>query len=171
MGLAAMLALGGCAVAEVETPDPAEIPSASLQPMGAEPTGPIVELGSAVALGWGWRYSIYPSRDGWCTQLELAEVASTSCGPLLPEGDDVFGSIGSGEMAGIQTIAGAVSADTATVWLIGEENVRAPAVLMSLEPAGLEHRAFVGFAPADIVLTHLQAIAANGAVLDTIDLR
>ena len=169
-GVLATLILGACATAPVATPDPAAVPSGSLQPMGEEPAGPVVELGSAVALGWGWRYSIYPADDGWCTQLEIGGTASAGCGDILPEEDAVFGGVGTGEMAGIQTVEGVVTAETATVWLIGEDNVRAPATLMSLEPAELEHLAFVGFAPPDIVLTHLQAVAANGDVLDTIEL-
>jgi hypothetical protein len=169
MVVAILIVLGGCAVTSVETPDPAAVPSGTLRPHGSEPTGDIVELGQGVALDHGWRYSIYPSDDGWCTQLELSGVSSAGCGDPLPAGGDVFGGIGFGEAAGIQTVEGMVTADTATVWLIGEDNMRAPATLMSLEPAGLEHLAFVGFAPPDIVLTHLMAVARNGDVLDTIE--
>lgn len=171
VGILAAAILAGCSVTPAETVDPAAIPSGSLQPMGPEATGPVAELGSGVALDRGWRYSIYPTEDGWCTQLEMGGGASAGCGDILPEEDAVFGGVGSGEMAGIQTVEGLVTAEAATVWLIGEDNVRAPAALMSLEPAGLEHLAFVGFAPPDIVLTHLQAVAANGDVLDTIELR
>ena len=167
--VATLIVLGGCAVTPVETPNPSEVPSGTLRPQGGEPTGQIVELGQGVALDHGWRYALYPSDDGWCTQLEMVGVASTRCGDALPVGDDVFGGFGSGEVAGIQTVDGFVTADVATVWLIGEDNVRAPATLMSLEPAGLEHLAFVGFAPSDIVLTHLMAVAANGDVLETIE--
>jgi hypothetical protein len=170
LGLLLGIVLSGCTAAPVETPDPAAIPSGSIQPMEAEPTGPVVELGGAVALGWGWRYSIYPTDDGWCTQLEMGGAAAAGCGDLVLEEDAVFGSVGTGELAGIQTLEGVVTAETATVWVIGEDNVRAPATLMSLEPAGLEDLVFVGFAPPDIVLTHLQAVAANGDVLDTIEL-
>jgi hypothetical protein len=169
-GVLATLILGACAVTPVETPDPAAVPSGSLEPMGADATGPVVELGSAVALGWGWRYSIYPTEDGWCTQLEMGGGASAGCGEVLPEGDSVFGGVGIGEMSGIQTVEGVVTPETATVWVIDENNARAPATLMSLEPAGLEERAFVGFAPPDVVVTHLMAVAANGDVLDTIEL-
>jgi hypothetical protein len=170
MAVAFLIVLGACAVTPVETPNPAAVPSGTVRPAGAEPTGDIVELGQGVALDHGWRYSIYPSDEGWCTQLELGGVTSAGCGDPLPAGDDVFGGIGVGEVAGIQTVEGMVTADTATVWLIGEDNARAPATLMSLESAGLEHLAFVGFAPPDIALTHLMAVARNGDVLDTVEL-
>jgi hypothetical protein len=168
--LAAAVLVAGCAVTQVETADPAAVPTGTIAPLGPEATGDIVELGSGVALDRGWRFSMYPSDDGWCTQLEMVAVASTACGDPLPHGDAAFGSIGQGDLGGIQNVKGVVTADTATVWLVGEDNVRAPATLMSLERAGLEQRAFVGFAPADVSLTHLQAVKANGDVLETYEL-
>ena len=169
MAVAAAVMLGGCAATQVETSDPAAIPTGTLEPQGAAATGDIVELGEGQALDLGWRYAIYPSDEGWCTQLEMAGVTSTGCGDPLPTGENAFGSVSIGEMTpgGVTTVEGVVSSDTATVWMIGEGNARSPAVLMSLEPAELDGRAFVGFAPQDVVLTHLLAVAENGDILET----
>ena len=180
MVVAAALTLAGCAATPAETPaetpaatpEPAAIPTGTLQPHGAAATGDIVELGQGQALDVGWRYAIYPSDEGWCTQLETAGVTAAGCGSTLPSGENAFGSVSIGELApgGVTTVEGMVSGETATVWMIGEGDARAPAVLMSLEPAELDGRAFLGFAPADVVLTHLQAVAENGDVLETYEL-
>lgn len=164
--------LAACTVTTVETPDPRAIPTGSLQPQADAATGEVVELGQGQALDIGWRYAIYPSEGGWCTQLETSIVTSAGCGDLLPSGDEAFGSVAQGELepGGVQTVDGIVTSETATVWLIGEGNLRAPATLMSLEPADLDARAFVGFAPPDVTLTHLQAVAQNGDVLETYEL-
>lgn len=167
--IAVVVSLAGCTVATVETPDPKVIPSGALVPQGEEPTGEVVELGGAQALDIGWRYAIYPSADGWCTQLETTVLTSAACGDPLPKGDAAFGGVSAGQLEpnGIRTFDGLVTSETATVWLIGEGGLRAPATLMSAEPAGLDALAFVGFAPADVTVTHLQAVAMNGDVLET----
>jgi len=173
---AAALLLGllgaACAVTTVETPDPASIPSGPIEAQGARATGPIVELDSGEAFGTGWRYAIYPSDDDWCTQLETVDLVTTGCGDLLPSGDGAFGSVaqGSSEATGVHVIEGTVTEETATVWLIGENNLRMPALLMPLDDAGLEGHAFLGFAPADATPTHVMAVKLNGEVLETYEL-
>ena len=168
-GLAAtaVLVLAGCQIAEVETPDPASIPAGSIQPQGATPTGPVVELGSGVASGIGWRYSIFPSDDGWCTQLETVSVTTAGCGDLLPEEGRAFGGVShSGTI-----VDGLVTEETATVWLIADGVVHLlPATLLSLEEAGLEGQAFVGIAPAEANITHVQALKFSGEVLESYEL-
>jgi hypothetical protein len=39
-----------------------------------------------------------------------------------------------------------------------------------LDPAGLEGVAFVGVVPEDMTVTHVQAMAASGEVLETYEL-
>jgi hypothetical protein len=169
----ALLALiaAGCSVASVETPDPAAIPSGSIEAHAAAATGPIVEVGSDRTLGIGWRFSVYPSDDGWCTQLETGIVTRAGCGEILPEEGRAFGSVGNDDPleGGVTVIEGIASPETATVWLIAEGG-RSPAALMSLEEAELDAQAFVGFAPADVVVTHVMAVAFNGEVLETYEL-
>jgi hypothetical protein len=163
---AAVLVLAGCQIVEVETPDPASIPAGSIQPQGAAPTGPVLELGSGVSSGIGWRYSVYPSDDGWCTQLETVSATTTGCGDLLPEEGRAFGGVSHGG----PMVDGIVTEETATVFLILNGVGRTPATLMSLEDAGLEGQAFVGIAAADANVTHVQAVKFNGDVLETYEL-
>jgi hypothetical protein len=159
----------GCTDPPVASVDPAAVPSASLVARGEEPaTGPVVELGSGSTLGVGWRYSIYQSDGGWCRQLETASAARVGCGDPLPSGDAAFGGIGSTESGPWE---GIVSAETATVWLVnGRTSARVPAQMLSLEDAGLEGQAFVGFAPEELEVTHLLAVAGNGEILETFEL-
>jgi hypothetical protein len=167
------LALAGCAVTSVETPDPAAVPTGPLEAHAGEATGPIVELGSGQNVGLGWRYAIYPSGSEWCTQLEMVAVTVSGCGDLLPADDRAFGSVGVADdlMGGVTPIEGIVTAETHTVWIVDENTaMRIPATLMPLEEAGLEGQAFVVFAPPDLAPTHVQAVKENGDVLETYQL-
>ena len=168
----ALVTLTGCTAVRVETPDPAAIPDGPLEAMGGEATGQVVELGSGVSEGLGWRYAIYPSGDEWCTQLEMIEFTAAGCGDLLPADDAAFGSVGRGEARanGVTPIDGIVTAEIVTVSLIAEDGRRMPATLMPLEPAGLEGQAFVAFVPPDITITHLQALVISGEILQTYEL-
>jgi hypothetical protein len=169
----AVVALAGCGVTTVATPDPAAVPDDPLEAEGGGATGPVVELGSGVSEGLGWRYAIYPNGSEWCTQLEMVAVTVSGCGDILPEDDRAFGSVGRGDAldAGATPVEGIVTADTATVWLVDEDSgMRIPATLMPLGDAGLEGQAFVGFAPSDLTPTHVQAVKANGDVLETYEL-
>jgi hypothetical protein len=168
----ALAALTGCGVAPVETPDPAAVPSGPLEAHGAEATGPVVELGSGVNAGLGWRYTIYPSDDGWCTQLEIVDHAASGCGGILPTGDDAFARVSHGDLltGGVTSIEGFVTAQVATVWLLAADGRRMPAKLMPLEDAGLDGQVFLAFVPPDVTVTHLLAVARNGEVLDTYEL-
>ena len=167
-----LVAITGCTAVPVETPDPAAIPDGPLEAMGDDATGPVVELGDGVGEGFGWRYAIYPSDDDWCTQLEMVEFTAASCGDIVPVDDAAFGSVGRGEPRsnGVTTIEGIVTAEIFTVSLIADDGRRMPATLMSLEPAGLEGQAFVAFVPPDTIITHLQALAMSGEVLETYEL-
>jgi hypothetical protein len=167
-----LVVLAGCTAVRVETPDPAAVPDGPLEAQGEEATGPVVELGSGVNEGLGWRYAIYPSEDGWCTQLETAAVTASGCGDILPADDRAFGSVGRGSAltGGVIPVEGIVTAETATVWLVNEAGFRMPAKLMPLEDAGLEGQAFVGFVPPDVTISHVQAVAISGEVLETYEL-
>jgi hypothetical protein len=169
--VAAAIALGGCSIA-AESLDPAAIPSGSFQVAGDQPTGPIVELGTGVSAGIGWRYLIYPVGDTWCGLLETGRVAGGGCGDLLAAEGEVFGSVGTGLVLEepVTPVDGFVSEDVASVWLVLEEVDRVPAIVMPLDEAGLEGSAFVGIVPDDRTITHLLAVAQNGEVLETYEL-
>lgn len=169
---AAVLAVSAaCTLTPVETPDPAAIPTGPL-PSPSDATGPVVELGSNVMEGRGWRYLIYPSGDGWCLMIETVGVSSAGCGDLLPAEGEVFGTWGTGTVlgGGVTAIDGIVSDDVATVWLILENGARAPAQMFPLDEAGLSGTAFLRLVPADVAVTHLQAVAMSGEILETIEL-
>lgn len=164
------LALGACSVANVETPDPAAVPSGPLA-SPADATGPIVELGGNVMEGLGWRSAIYPSGDAWCLQIETAAVTTADCGDLPAEGE-AFGTYRSGTDVGggVTAIEGLVNDEVVTVWVILESGARTPALMQSLAGAGIGGQAFVRLVPPGLTITHLQAVALNGEVLDTIEL-
>jgi hypothetical protein len=169
-----LVVIAACTVAQVETPDPAAIPSGEPVAQGAEPTGPITVLGSGQIPGAGWRYLIYESADGWCTELQMSEVTSTGCGPdLLPAEGEAIGAAGiqSPLGSGVTPVDGVVSDEIFTVSIVDEtDGRRVPAILMPLDEAGLEGQAFVGFTPADFTPTHLQALARSGEILQTYEL-
>ena len=146
------------------TRDPAAIPSGSPDAIDATATGPIVELGSGVLSGLGWRYLAYPSDDGWCTQLETAASVETDCAGVEPEAGETFGTVNEDG----RVIHGIVTADATTVWLVVNNTPTVPAVLMPLSEAGLEGgAAFVGIVPTGTDVTHVMAVRINGEVLGT----
>jgi hypothetical protein len=160
-----------CTLTPVETPDPAAIPTGPL-PSPSDATGPVVELGSNVMEGRGWRYLIYPTGEDWCLMIETVGVSSAGCGDVLPAEGEVFGTWGSGTElgGGVTAIDGIVSDDVATVWLVLENGARAPAQMLPLDEAGLNGTAFLRLVPGDVVVTHLQAVAMSGEILETIEL-
>lgn len=177
-GALVALLLAGCSTATVETPvalDPAAIPSGPIEATGEEAAGPVVELGAGQIreIGRGWRYSVYPTADGWCTQLESAGTTSAGCGPVpTTSEEEPLAGVGRTELpdGGAFAIQGVASEEVATVWVVLDAGVRIPAALMSLEPAGLPGQAFLAIIPADRGVTHLQAVALNGEVLDTMEM-
>ena len=173
MVAAILFVLVGCTVAEVESQDPAAVPSGEAVALGGDPTGPVTLLGSGESSSGGWRYVIYESAEGWCTELQMSEVTSTGCGPdLLPPDGEYIGSAGalSPLESGVTPVEGVVSNEIVTVSIIDEEKGRLPAVLMPLDDAELEGKAFLGFMPADGTPTHIQAIALSGEILQTYEL-
>ena len=161
--------LSGCEAVPLETTNPAAVPSGTLEARGATADGPVVELGTGSSAGIGWRYSIFESDDGWCTQLETQAVTSThtACGETSPGEDGAFGFV----TRNGTIVDGVVSADTATVWLVAEGGLRVTfATLMPLEDAGLEGQAFVGITEAGTELTHVMAVKLNGEILETREL-
>ena len=172
-GAILLVALAACTLTRVEETDPAAVPSGEPVAQGGEPTGPVTLLGSGGPSELGWRYILYESADGWCTELQMAERTSTSCGPdLLPADGDSIGSAGALDSleSGITPVEGVVTNDIVTVWIIDEERGRVRAPLMPLDDAGLEGQAFLGFTPADWTPTHIQALAMSGEILQTYEL-
>ena len=171
--LAVVAATGCSAVTRVESPDPATIPSGDpVAKGGAAPTGPITVLHSDRVSGIGWRFLIYESAEGQCLQFETSQFAETACGDLLPAEGAVFGSVGAGDSdAGLRPIHGLVGADIATVFLIdAETQERVAARLLPLDEAGLEGKAFIGFQPEGLTITHLQAVVLSGEIVETYEL-
>lgn len=162
--IAITLGLAGCADSDPEaTPTPSPSPAAELTQVGS---GPVLDS--------EWSYAVGAEGDQVCTRLEVADATSTRCGELLPGGDAFVGELGYGPNAydEAHVVEGFIRDDVVTVWLIGAGGqYRIPAVVMSVDDAGIEDgRAFVGFGRADVELTHLQAVAVNGDVLQTIEL-
>ena len=165
LGVAALV-LAGCQIVQVETPDPAAVPSGSLGAAGPAAIGPIVELGSGSNAGVGWRAAIFESDDGWCLQLETQAVTETGCGPVPPGEREALSAVSQNGTI----VHGLASEETATVFLIIDSLGRVPATLMALDDAGLEGQAFVGIAPADANVTHVMAVKLNGEILETFEL-
>ena len=177
--LGAMLALAGCGIVAVEgQPEPAEIPSGPLRAVGNDAVGPITAVGSGRTLGIGWRYAVYDTADGVCTQLEMSSVTSGGCGPapLISEGS-VFGGTGSGggdpdgASAFPTPVHGIVGSQVAEVSIVTESGQRFPTTLMSLASAGHDAQAFVGFVPEGETAASVVASDAAGGALETFDLR
>jgi hypothetical protein len=166
----AAVVLVGCTIGG-GTPEPTA--DGFLEPQGDEATGPLVEVGSGDAFDTPWRYGIYPTEAGWCTQIEVTGTVTSHCEDVLPVADAAFGAIGQepSEAAGTEAVDGVVIGEIVTVWLVFETGARLPATMMSLEEAGLEEKAFVGVVPPDETVTHLQALALSGEILETVDLR
>jgi hypothetical protein len=169
-GIAVALFGSACTVATVETPDPGAVPSGEPTAHGPAASGPVTVVGSSVAEGLGWRLVVYESADGLCEQLELAEVITTGCGDLLPADDDAIGSVTVEDPLGngVTPVHGIVTDEIFTVWIIDQESGgRLPATLMPLGDAGLDGQAFAGFLPAGAKVTHIQALARSGEILQT----
>lgn len=163
--LVLMAVLSACSVfqARVEQRD---VPDGPPQALGLPAKGPIIVVGQGVAHGVGWRYSVYESAEGWCTQMELAGSGGTGCGgDLAPPVGSVFGSFGWGSGDNEPVSAdGTVTGEVAAVALIaGGQTFNA--TLMSLERAGSDGQAFVAFAPAGTAMDSLVAYDADGEVL------
>jgi hypothetical protein len=152
-------------------PDPAAIPAGPLDALGGEATGPVIEVGRGRTLGVGWRYSIYQSQEGWCTQLETATVTSSSCGPMTLEDGAAFNGVGFGGASdGPAPLEGMVSPEVAEVWIETSTGERIETTLMSLADAGIDGKAFVGFGPENVPVISVTALDADGNVLETFDL-
>lgn len=165
--LAAAVGLAACVGAP--SPSPAD---RFLEPIGENATGPVTELGAGTGADVAWRVGTYPTPGGPCLQLAVGDDLSARCDDLLPIGDAAIGSVGSrtAGAGGATVVDGLVSGEVATLWLVAGSVARLPAVLV---PLGEDEdpRAFVGIMPAEVELTHLQAVAANGEVLETRELR
>jgi hypothetical protein len=175
--LVLVMALAACAPTAPGPTEPGASPTpadAFLRPQGPEEaTGPVEELRSGVAFDTDWRFGIYPTADGWCTQLSVVGLVSARCGDLEPEAETIFRGVATqtSEATGATVIDGIVSKQVATVWLVAASQQRLPAVLIPLNEQGMDAQAFIGLMPPGVEVTHLQAVALNGAILETVDLR
>ncbi|HEX2153931.1 MAG TPA: hypothetical protein VHL52_08130 [Acidimicrobiia bacterium] len=137
------------------------------QALGLPATGPIIVIGQGVSHGVEWRYSVYESAEGWCTQLETGGGGGSGCGgDLVPAPGSVFGSYGWGSGGNDPVTAeGTVTADAVAVNAIGADGRRFNAVLMGFQRVGFDTQAFVVLAPPGTDLDSLVALDANGEVL------
>jgi hypothetical protein len=166
-------ACGAEAPAVTPTPEATPVPTPAVH--GPPATGAIIELGDGTAHELPWRYAVYPSDDGWCLQLDFGAFAGISCGTTEPAEGETFGSVNvteTGEDVQLEAIDGVVSAEAATVWLVadGGRGRRMPALLVPLDEAGIDAQAFLGLPPPGMNVTHLQAVAFNGRILQTYEL-
>jgi hypothetical protein len=165
------LLLSGCWIASVDQPDPAAIPTGPPTAMGPPAQGPVIVVGTGRSEGFGWRYSLYESTRGTCTQLELVDFASTGGGDLPPTDGGAFGSVGTSEAGtSARYVEGIVGSDVADLFVEMANGERQLVALMSLEPAGYEEQAFVAFMPQGATPDHLVAEDADGMPLGTFDI-
>lgn len=127
--------------------------------------------GTGISQETGWRFSIYESVDGWCTQLETETLRGAGCGgELVPADGEVLMGIAAGSGAGeAHHWSGIAPGRVAQVWLHAEGGRRHQATLMDLAATGADAWAFVVFAPPDIRAQSLVALDAHGEILDSFD--
>jgi hypothetical protein len=173
VGLALAACLAACSVERVTEPDPGAIPSGPPQAMGGDPPiGPVIEVGRGLSGEIGWRYSVYRTAGGVCTQLETAAVAATGCGIQQPVFETAIAGAGKNELpSGATIVEGMVSPDAAEIWLQLDDGRRISGTLMALDPAGLEAQAFVVIAEPGGSLHSVVALDEGGSELDAYDLR
>ena len=152
-----MLVLAGCGL----------LPMGGPQPVieGLERSGPTIELGRGTTMGVEWRYSVYPSNIGWCTQVDHEHGGGSACGGQLM----VTGPLtltGGGAGSNIPNyVEGIASDDVAAVWAERADGERAPAILMSLAPARFEGQMVIAWFSPDEDWESLVALAADGTEL------
>lgn len=81
-----------------------------IDPVGElpEPIGPVVEIGRGESLGVTWRYLVFESAMGFCTEIELAGgPGSASCGGDAP------GPEPAGSALGLMSVGSATGSPTA----------------------------------------------------------
>ena len=163
--LSALLAVGlaGCGLLapQVRPIDPAGgVP---------QPIGPKIEIGRGESLGVAWRYVVYQSDMGVCTEVEVAAGTSSSCGGG-PPGPDAAGSaiglMGIGTASGgPTTIEGFATDEVVEVWVDLQDGDRVSATLMALAPAGMNGRVWLAFVPEGRLLQRVVAIGADEGIL------
>lgn len=141
-------------------------PAAPIEGMPAK-AGPTIELGRGTTLGVDWRYAVYPSDIGWCTQIDHGPGGGggSACGgQLIPAGPLTLTGAGSGtDMPNY--VEGIASDDVAAVWAETADGERAPAILMSLAPAGFEGQVVIAWLSPDDDWESVVALGADGTEL------
>lgn len=159
----ASLLLVGCGLLPIVEPIGEQQPPIEGMP---ERIGQEIELGRGKTLGGDWRYSVYRSDAGWCTQVEHRPGGGGSaCGDhLFPPG--ILSLTGAGSGTGIPDyLEGTASDEVATVWVEGGAGERVPTSLMSLAPAGLDGQIFIAWLPVGGDWESLVALDADGEEL------
>lgn len=163
-----VLGIGGCGFLPT---DPQRMPEEVVDPeRDLQPIGPVVELGRGRFGGLAWRYVVYQSRIGTCTQLDWEEGAGgRSCG-------GEFGQTGDGSAMALMSVArgtdtpttveGITTEDVAAVWMEHADGGRTPATLMPLEPLGLPGRVFLAIVAEGIDVTRAVALDEHGVEID-----
>jgi hypothetical protein len=166
-----LLLMTGCWATSIGSPDIGAIPTGPPPEGGPQAQGPITVVGTGRSEGIGWRYSTYEAADGMCVQLEITNLASTSCGDLLPIEGSAFGSVGANDLATTaRNVEGIVSSEVAQLYLELTDGQRLPIQLLSLEAAGYDDQAFVYFLPDAARPSQLVAEDAGGEPLGTFEI-
>jgi hypothetical protein len=135
-----------------------------------QPIGPKVEIGRGESLGIAWRYVVYQSDVGICTEVQLGSGGSSSSCGGAPPGQGQAGSaialmgISSGT-GSPTTIEGFATDEVEEVWIELTDGDRVPATLMALAPAGVDGQVWLAYVPAGRLLQQVVAIGADGDVL------
>jgi hypothetical protein len=166
--------LAACSLTRVSDADTAQIPGGppEVVPGNPEPIGPISEVGRGRTLGFGWRYLVYETAEGLCTQLETATGSGSACGSSPPTLADEFGGVSIGESTGGPvTVDGMAGAGVAEVWVRLAGGERIPATLMPLALADLPGQAFIAFAPQGASVDSVVGLDADGKEIASMEFR
>ena len=143
-----------------------------IEPVGnmPQPIGPKIEIGRGESLGIAWRYVVYQSDVGPCTEVQLGSGGSnSSCGGAPPNPGQAGSSIalmgiGTGT-ASPTTIEGFATDEVEEVWIELADGDRVPATLMALAPAGMDGQVWLAYVPEGRLLQQVVAIGPDGDVL------
>lgn len=138
---------------------------------GPPPAGPVVEIARGTVGGSAYRMTVYLQDDGLCIGSAWNSGEGLSCGALPGDtvtGHGVFGMTGIGGSDGAaQEASGVVRSDVDAVLITTGANSQVQAVLVSLEPAGIDGMAFFGFVPGGANIESIVAFDSGGQALES----
>lgn len=138
--------------------------------IGADATGPLQVVAQGQHQGMAWRYSVYPSNDGWCTQLETGSGASVGCGADPPGDDAAISMIGWGMDGALTTLDAVVVPEAAQVVVRSADGRSIQADLFPVALDGADFQVALVFTQ-QAELESITVLDADGEVLERQDLR